>query len=154
MRFKEFIGLLAMAMVACETPVFGHQKAIASALKPRSVQQQATQAEFITPQELKTILEKSEPVVIVDVRSSSFYAQSDRRIKGAIHSKARKVVHRLRNVPPDREIITYCSCPADESAVVAARELLAKGFKRVRVLKGGWNGWLQAGGQMEQKPRF
>ena len=60
---------------------------------------------------------------------------------------------RLRDVPHDREIITYCACPADDAAILGARELLTNGFKRVRVLKGGWNAWLQAGGQVEPKPR-
>jgi rhodanese-related sulfurtransferase len=51
------------------------------------------------------------------------------------------------------EVVTYCECPADEAAIIGARSLLTNGFKRVRVLKGGWNAWLKAGGQLKPRPR-
>ena len=153
MKLKNFIVLFAAALIACETQTFAHQKAISSSIKPHRTQEQPAGVEFITPLEMKTKIEKSEPVVIVDVRGQSSYAQSDKRIKGAIHTKVRKAAYRLREIPPDREIITYCACPADEAAAIAAQALLAKGFKRVRVLKGGWNAWLKAGGQVEPKPK-
>ena len=108
--------------------------------------------------ELKSKLAANEAVVVIDVRSSETYASSDQKIKGAIHVKVRRLEHRLsfpplKDVPRDREVVTYCSCPADEAAIAAARVLLENGFKRVRVLKGGWREWVKITGQTESKPR-
>lgn len=109
-------------------------------------------------EELKARLAGKEPVVIIDVRSSETYANSDQQIKGAVHVKVRRLKHRLnfaplKDVPKDRPIVTYCSCPADESAIAAAKILLESGYTHVRVLKGGWREWVKISGQTEPKPR-
>jgi rhodanese-related sulfurtransferase len=118
----------------------------------------STAIEFITAEELKSKISNNERVTIIDVRSTAGYTGSDNRIKGAIHVKLRKLKARLaytpfKNVPRDAEVITYCACPSDESSVHAAQVLLDAGFKRVRVLKGGWEEWLKAKGQVEPRPK-
>src|SRR5262245_37573325 len=143
MRFSRVV-ILVLALAACALATFAHQ----------SKQGQPVQIEFITPEELKAKIAKNETLTIVDLRAQSSYEQSDKRIKGSLFTRVRKVGSRLRDVPRDREIITYCSCAADEAAVLAARSLVADGFKRVRVLKGGWDAWLQAGGQVEPKRKL
>ena len=112
--------------------------------------------EMITAEQLKAKIAGNQPVMIIDVRSPQGYAASTTTIKGAIHFKARKIKSRLKyaplkDVPKDREIVTYCACPKDESSISAAQVLQASGFKRVRVLQGGWNGWLQAKGPVEPR---
>lgn len=149
MKFKKWIVVFAAVLGASETRTFAYQKVDVPATKPQTKQEQLVPVEFITPDELKGKIAKSEPVAIVDLRASNLYAQSDKTIMGSVHTKVRRVAHRLREVPRDREVITYCACPADEAAIIAARALLANGFKRVRVLKGGWNAWLQVGGQVQ-----
>jgi rhodanese-related sulfurtransferase len=124
-----------------------------SAVKPQSKQRPPAAVEFITPEELKSKIAANESIAIVDLRGSSSLEQSDSMIKGSIHSQVRKVAYRLREIPRDREVVTYCACPADEAAIIGARSLMANGFKRVRVLKGGWNAWLQAGGQVQPRPK-
>jgi rhodanese-related sulfurtransferase len=151
MRFNKWIDILAV-LAACNTITFAYQKVDLPAIKPQSKPEQAVKVEFISPEELKAKIAKNEPLAILDLRSQSSYEQSDKAIKGSLHTKVRKVVTRLRDAPRDREVITYCACPADEAAILAARSLLSSGFQRVRVLKGGWNAWLQAGGQMQPKP--
>ena len=113
---------------------------------------------LMSAEELKTKLDSDEPVVIIDVRSSETYANSEQKIKGAIHVKVRRLKYRLglaplKDAPKNRQIVTYCSCPADESAIAAAKILLESGFTRVRVLKGGWREWVKISGQIEPKPR-
>ena len=112
--------------------------------------------ETITAEELKAKLAGNEPITIIDVRSPQGYAASTTTIKGAIHFKGRKIKSRLKyaplkDLPKDREIVTYCACPNDESSISAAQVLKESGFKRVRVLQGGWNGWLQAKGPVEPR---
>ncbi|MFY9607296.1 MAG: rhodanese-like domain-containing protein [Blastocatellia bacterium] len=153
MRFNRWIGVLAAALAGFGNVSFAHQKVDPSGTNPRNKQEQVVQVEFITAEELKTKIANNEPVAIVDLRGPSLYAQSDKTIKGSVHIKVRRVASRLRGVPRDREIIPYCSCPSDEAATLAARTLIANGFKRVRVLKGGWTAWLQAGGQVQPRPK-
>ena len=115
-------------------------------------------AEFVSAAELKEKLSKGEPLTLIDLRSVDAFASSDGKIMGALHIKERRLRTRLsmpplRDLPRDAEVVTYCACPNDEAAVRAAQILSSAGFKRVRVLKGGWRGWLDARGQVEAKPR-
>jgi rhodanese-related sulfurtransferase len=114
--------------------------------------------EWITVEELKSILAKNEAVTIVDLRAVDSYNQSADKIKGAIHLKARRLRYRLgfapfKELPRDREIVTYCACSSDEISVRAVQVFREAGFKRVRVLKGGWQAWLKAGGPVESRPK-
>ena len=118
--------------------------------------QTAPTVEMITADELKAKITSNHPVTIVDVRSSEGYAGSATTIKGAIHFKLRKLKSRLafpplKDLPKDREIVTYCACPNDQSSIAAAQILKANGFTRVRVLQGGWQEWLRANGPVEPR---
>ena len=153
MKLKQWIGVFAAALTACQTITYAYQKVDVPSTKPQTKDEQLAKVEFIAPDELKTKIAKNEAVTVVDLRGPSVYAQSDKTIQGAIHTKVRRVVYRLNKVPRDSEVITYCACPADQAAIIAARSLLANGFKRVRVLKGGWNAWLQTDGQLQPRPK-
>jgi rhodanese-related sulfurtransferase len=112
----------------------------------------------ISAEELKTKVTANQPVTIIDVRSSEGYANSNKTVKGAIHFKLRKLKSRLafaplKDLPKDREIVTYCACPKDESSIAAAQILQASGFKRVRVLQGGWQEWLKVNGPVEPRAK-
>ena len=114
--------------------------------------------QMISAEELKTKVAANQPIILIDVRSSQGYANSSNTMKGAIHFKLRKLKSRLafppfKDLPKDREIVTYCACPNDESSIAAAQILLASGFKRVSVLKGGWQGWLRANGPVEPRAK-
>ena len=121
------------------------------------VQAQATSdVAMISADELKAKLAGNQPVMIIDVRGSQSYAAATQTIKGAIHFKSRKLQSRLafpplKDLPKDREIVTYCSCPKDEASIAAAQVLQASGFKRVRVLQGGWQEWLKANGPVQPR---
>lgn len=148
---KRVCHRLFLILMACAALVY--QDALVSGQPAKS-----SGVALMTAEELKSKLAANEALVIIDVRSSETYANSDLKIKGAIHVKVRRLKHRLsfsplKDVPRDREVITYCSCPADEAAIAAGRILLENGFKRVRALKGGWREWVKIGGQTQNKPR-
>ena len=114
--------------------------------------------ETISAEELKTKVTANHPVTIIDVRGAEAYAASSNTIKGALHFKLRRLKSRiafapLKDLPKDREIVTYCSCPKDESSIAAAQILQASGFKRVRVLQGGWQEWLKANGPVQTRQK-
>lgn len=115
------------------------------------------ETEFVTAEELKAKLARNEPLTIIDVRSASGLG-SENKIKGAYYVKLRRLKYRLgfsplKDAPRDREVVTYCACPNDEASVKAAQVLRESGFKRVRVLKGGWVVWKKANGQVEPMVR-
>lgn len=62
----------------------------------------------ITPQELQDRLEGDRPVVALDVRRGS-YERSDTKIVGAIRIHPDEVEDHIEEVPPQAEIITYCT---------------------------------------------
>ena len=120
--------------------------------------QDAPNVQMISAEELKTKVTSNQPVMIIDVRSSQGYSSSNSTVKGAVHFKLRKLKSRLafaplKDLPKDREIVTYCACPKDESSIAAAQILQASGFKRVRVLQGGWQEWLKANGPIEPRAK-
>ena len=153
MRLKHSRALACALLAACAA-TFGTGSTRTGAqgvaeLKP---------AEFVSADELKGKLTKGETVTLIDLRSADTFAGSDGKIAGAIHIKERRLRARLglpplRDLARDALVVTYCACPNDEAAVRAAQTLSAAGFKRVRVLKGGWRAWLDARGPVEAKPR-
>ena len=137
----------------------GETQATRMVHKPRVMRAHAQKdpvIDTITAEELKAKVAANVPVTIIDVRSSEGFAASRTTIKGAIHFKLRKLKSRvafapLKDLPRDREIVTYCACPKDQSSISAAQTLQSAGFSRVRVLQGGWHEWLRAGGPVEPK---
>ncbi|HKA23101.1 MAG TPA: rhodanese-like domain-containing protein [Blastocatellia bacterium] len=150
MKLKQVIGIL-FAFAATQTVILAYQTPKEPSAPARTDQTQ--KVEFIAAEELKKRIANKNPVTIVDVRGQTAYLQSEKIVQGAMHSQVRRVVHRLREVPRESEVVTYCACPADEAAIIAARSLMTSGFKNVRVLKGGWNAWLEAGGQLQPSPK-
>jgi rhodanese-related sulfurtransferase len=122
------------------------------------VQAQQPGVNMITAEELKTKIANNEQVTVIDVRSSEGFANSTTTLKGSIHFKLRKLKSRLnfaplKDLPRNREIVTYCACPNDESSIAAAQILQAAGFTRVRVLQGGWHEWLRVKGPVQPRTR-
>ena len=103
----------------------------------------------VTVDELKTLLDANEVGVILDVRSALSQAASG-RIPGARRVDIKKIAEGLDGVPTDGEVVVYCACPNEASAVKVAEKLRAAGFKRVRPLHGGIDAWIAAGLDVER----
>lgn len=120
----------------------------ANYLYDNSTSEASTQ--FITIEELKSKMGKKEAMMILDLRGGD-YDSSNTKIKGATRIVPGELSKHLKDLPKDKMIVTYCSCPTDGGAISAAQTLMQNGFKQVYVLKGGWNGWNTAGGAVEAK---
>jgi len=108
----------------------------------------------ITPEELRQRQEAGEETFIVDVRSS-LAAQGDPfRIPGARHMQLEEVYKWAPEIPRDREVVLYCSCPNDASAVRAALSLYKRGITRVRPLAGGIDAWRERSYPLESLTVF
>lgn len=94
----------------------------------------------ISVDELKQLIEIGAEPVLLDVRSVTAQA-IDSPIPGALLLTNYPREQVLTGVDKDTPVIVYCSCPNDASAVLVAKELIAKGFTRVQPLKGGLDAW-------------
>ncbi len=103
----------------------------------------------ISVEELRRQMEEGAAPVIVDVRSTTAQTLELRRIPGALHVPVQDAARHLSELPRDREIILYCTCPNEVSAAKVARLLMNNGFERVRPLKGGLEAWIEAGYSVE-----
>ena len=98
--------------------------------------------------ELKGLLSSGAPTTVIDVRSK--LAQSvTGRIPGAITVDATNMRVDLLMIEPQNEVVVYCACPNEASAVKVAQALVQRGFRRVRPLAGGIDAWIEAGLDVE-----
>jgi len=72
-------------------------------------------------------------------------AQAQGRIPGAITIGPDFSEFVAGDIPLADEVIVYCACPNEASAALVARELLKRGYTRVRPLQGGIDAWREAG---------
>ena len=106
----------------------------------------------ISVSELYELIQTGAKPLIVDVRSSTARELEPRWIPGALHVPIPEVAHRMKELPRDRDIILYCTCPSEASAARVAKILMNHGFKHVRPLFGGLDAWVAAGYSVEKPP--
>jgi len=95
----------------------------------------------ITPEELRQKQDAGEALWIVDLRSLAAVESDPFLIPGARHLFVDEVDRWHSEVPRDRDVILYCSCPNEASAARAALILHRRGITRVRPLLGGIDAW-------------
>jgi membrane protein DedA with SNARE-associated domain/rhodanese-related sulfurtransferase len=103
----------------------------------------------ISVDELQSMIERGEEPVILDARSNIHRRLHGLRIPGAQSVDFNVIENTLDKLPRDRDVIVYCACPNDATAVTLARRLHGNGIVRVRPLAGGIDAWAEAGHQLE-----
>jgi membrane protein DedA with SNARE-associated domain/rhodanese-related sulfurtransferase len=103
----------------------------------------------ITVDELHRLIAEGQRPVIVDLRTSLVRDQDSRFIPDALVMDFAEVDRWLDQLPTDREIIFYCTCPNEAAAAHVARKLMDLGYTQVRPLLGGFDAWIAAGYQVE-----
>lgn len=101
------------------------------------------------PEELMRSIEAGSPVVVADLRHRLDIAIAPVKIPGAIQISPEELAARHRELPRDRDVILYCSCPGEATSAHVALQLRQKGVSRVRPLAGGFEGWKAAGFPIE-----
>lgn len=87
--------------------------------------------------------------VLVDTHSKEMY--DNEHITSAINVPFNEMDSYLDKVPKDKVMITYCSCPAENTSAAVADRAIAKGRKDVFALQGGTNAWKSAGYPIQKK---
>ena len=99
----------------------------------------------VNPDDLKAMLDRGEEVFIVDLRYPLDYLPDPRVLPGAIRLLPSEVVQRSADLPRDRDIILYCTCPSEETSAKVALTMRRLGIERIRPLRGGFDEWKQLG---------
>ena len=104
----------------------------------------------LEPSELKEMLDVAEkggttPPFIVDLRHPLDYLPDPRVLPGALRIGPNELKQHSEIIPRDRDVILYCTCPSEETSAKLALQLHKMGVYRVRPLRGGFDGWKEAG---------
>lgn len=105
----------------------------------------------ISVDELKRRLDAGEPIAVVDVRHPLALELDPEVIPGALNFKMEEIEHRHHEIPRDRDIVLYCTCPNEVSSARTALLLKKKGIHRVRPLEGGLDAWRDRKFPIEQR---
>ena len=103
---------------------------------------------LIEVEDLVDMMSKSD-VILLDVRDEASFLKG--HIPGAALlplSAVEKAAAELAEF--DVPVITYCSCPAEESSMNAALTLRSRGVGRIHVLRGGYPAWTKAGNAVRE----
>ncbi|HTK99502.1 MAG TPA: DedA family protein/thiosulfate sulfurtransferase GlpE [Pseudomonadales bacterium] len=99
--------------------------------------------------ELYRLIDEGADPVVVDVRTTTARTVEPRQIPGSLHVPLEAFDLHVGNLPRDRDIVLYCTCPNEASAAQVAKLLIDRGYRRVRPLHGGLDAWIAAGYRIE-----
>jgi rhodanese-related sulfurtransferase len=104
-------------------------------------------------EELRELIERGGPLVLIDALAPMSYAHS--HLPGAINLIPERVDNEARRRIPDldSDIVVYCANPECESSVEVGERLLELGYSRVRHYAGGKSDWTEAGLPVEGRAR-
>jgi rhodanese-related sulfurtransferase len=97
----------------------------------------------IAVHELRELIRRGEEPIVIDVRSAVATLHDNRRVPGAIVATLADLPAHAPGLPRDREIVLYCSCPNEVSALRGVRILADHGHHRARALRGGLDAWIE-----------
>lgn len=111
-------------------------------------------ASSLAPQELKRKLDVGEIVSIVDLRHPLELLPDPFTLPGALHISPEELRARQKEIPRDRQIVLYCTCPSEATAANTALMLREFGIEEVRPLRGGFDEWKRLGYPLVPIPPF
>jgi membrane protein DedA with SNARE-associated domain/rhodanese-related sulfurtransferase len=109
-------------------------------------------ASRLEPEELKQQLEAGEQVYIVDLRHPLELLADPFTLPGALHFSPEEITTRHQEIPRDRDIVLYCTCPSEATSAKTAITLVRLGIERVRPLRGGIDEWKKLGYPLQEIP--
>ncbi len=106
-------------------------------------------ASRLEPEDLKRQLDAGEQVYIVDLRHPLELLPDPFTLPGALHVSPEDLTKRINEIPRDRDVVLYCTCPNEATAAKTAMTLYKLGILRVRPLRGGFDEWKRLGYPMD-----
>jgi len=151
-RSGEFFGMLAHFAVLLV--LLGVVALLVNRLLQRYRFKMELRGSRLEPQELREMMEAAESAglerpFIVDLRHPLDVLTDPLVLPGALRIGPDELKQRRDLIPSDRDIVLYCTCPSEETSAKVAMELRQLGVLRVRPLRGGLQGWKDAGYPLE-----
>lgn len=108
----------------------------------------------LEPGQLLAMIEEAhtggaEPPFIIDLRHPLDVLTDPEVLPGALRIGPDELRLHRDEIPGDRDIVLYCTCPSEQTSAKVAMELRRMGVLRVRPLRGGLQGWKEAGYPLE-----
>ncbi len=100
--------------------------------------------------ELKAALDRGERPFIVDLRHALEFVVDPRTVPTAVRISPDELPARNAEIPRDREVVLYCTCPSEATSAKVAMDLKKIGIIRVRPLAGGLKAWQDQGYPMDE----
>jgi membrane protein DedA with SNARE-associated domain/rhodanese-related sulfurtransferase len=104
----------------------------------------------MTVQELKVALDRGERPFVVDLRHKLEFLVNPRTVSTAIRIAPDELPLRHAEIPRDREVVLYCTCPSEATSAKVAMDLKNIGIVRVRPLAGGLKAWEDEGYPLDE----
>ncbi|MGC1783726.1 MAG: VTT domain-containing protein [Acidobacteriaceae bacterium] len=99
----------------------------------------------IEPNELKAMMDRGDKLYIVDLRHPLDILPDPRVLPGAIRLLPNELIARNAEIPRDRDVVLYCTCPSEATSAKIALTMRRFGVERIRPLRGGFDEWKQQG---------
>jgi rhodanese-related sulfurtransferase len=107
-------------------------------------ERRANQIPRLSAAELRARIARGEAPTVIDVRGAVTRALDPVGIPGAI-ALSLEEIERGGGPAPGSDVVVFCACPAEVTAVRAAHALQRFGHREVAVLAGGIDGWRRGG---------
>jgi rhodanese-related sulfurtransferase len=101
---------------------------------------------------LKAQLDAGEEVYIVDLRHPLELLAHPFTLPNAQHFSPDALAARHGEIPRDRDVVLFCTCPSEATAAKTAMALHKLGIERVRPLRGGYDEWKRLGFPLDEIP--
>jgi len=105
----------------------------------------------VTPTQVITFIERGLNPVLLDVRTKAEFETSPLKLPGSMRFEPETAEHTPLNLEPEQLIVAYCTSPEEQQSARVVHLLRQRGFKNVRILKGGLGGWTNARLPVEAK---
>lgn len=106
----------------------------------------------LDPGELKEMIDRGQQVFIIDLRHPLDYLPDPRTLPGAVNLTPDNLVSHADDIPRDRDVVLFCTCPSEATSAKMALNLRKIGVYRVRPLRGGFDEWKRLGYPLEDIP--
>lgn len=124
---------------------------VARIIRRRRVLKQLVQSR-LEPDDLKAQLDAGEEVYIVDLRHPLELVAEPFTLPKAMHFSPDALASRHGEIPRDRDVVLFCTCPSEATAAKTALTLHKLGIERVRPLRGGYDEWKRLGFPLDAIP--
>ncbi len=105
----------------------------------------------VTPTQVIGFIERGLNPVLLDVRTKTDFETSPLKLPGSTRLAPEEAERAPINFEPEQMIVTYCTSPEEQQSARVAQILRQRGFKTIRILKGGLGGWTNARLPVEAK---